>query len=100
MTFKLLSRSNTINNNNNINNIKQVFDSRVNFNFFFFQSVAAAACFFYASAVGLYVQLGLLLGLAVIGTVSFVLVEWEVKRENREKTDSASVSGSSSASDS
>lgn len=68
--------------------------------FKFTQSVAAAACFFYASAVGLYVQLGLLLGLAVIGTVSFVLVEWEVKRENREKTDSASVSGSSSASDS
>lgn len=49
--------------------------------FKFTQSVAAAACFFYASYVGLYAQLGILLVLAVLGTITYVLVEWEVKRQ-------------------
>lgn len=53
--------------------------------FKFTQSIAAAACFFYASHVGLYIQLGVLLVLAIVGTISFVMVEWSVKRENRER---------------
>lgn len=48
---------------------------------FLFQSVAAAACFFYASHVGLYAQLGILLFLSIAGTISFVAVEWAVKKE-------------------
>lgn len=48
---------------------------------FFSQSIAAAICFFYAEHVGLYIQLGILLVLAIIGTISFVKVEWEVKKE-------------------
>lgn len=49
--------------------------------FKFTQSIASAASFFYATYVGLYIQLGILLVLAVLGTVTYVLVEWEVKRQ-------------------
>ncbi|XP_031346083.1 UNC93-like protein MFSD11 isoform X1 [Photinus pyralis] len=50
--------------------------------FKFTQSVAAAICFFYASALGLHAQLGILLFLSIIGTVTFVYVEWA---ENKKK---------------
>lgn len=58
--------------------------------------MAAAACFFYASSVGLYVQLGILLVLAIIGTVSFVAVEWDVKKEAKMVVDADTVSEASS----
>jgi hypothetical protein len=41
-----------------------------------FQSVAAAACFFYSSHIGLHAQLGILVLLATFGTISFCFVEW------------------------
>lgn len=65
--------------------------------FKFIQSVAAAACFFYASHIGLYIQLGVLLFLAVIGTICFVCVEWSVKKEINSKVE---IAGDSSISDS
>ncbi|KAK9693022.1 Ion channel regulatory protein UNC-93 [Popillia japonica] len=60
----------------------------------FTQSVAAAACFFYSSYIGLYIQLGILLALAVFGTISFVLVEWSVKNEKSNSETSISSSTS------
>ncbi|KRT85162.1 membrane transporter, partial [Oryctes borbonicus] len=62
--------------------------------FKFTQSVAAAACFFYSSHIGLYIQLGILLGLAVFGTICFVLVEWSVKQNK--SNSQASISSSTS----
>ncbi|KAF2897951.1 hypothetical protein ILUMI_08226 [Ignelater luminosus] len=58
--------------------------------FKFVQSVAAAACFFYASHTGLYIQLGILILLAVLGTVTFVAVEWSVKRQKKNDSDEES----------
>ncbi|KAF5273713.1 hypothetical protein FQA39_LY07403 [Lamprigera yunnana] len=56
--------------------------------FKFTQSVAAAICFFYASSIGLYAQLGILLCLSVSGTGTFVYVEWgEKRRKRKEETD-------------
>lgn len=68
--------------------------------FKFTQSVAAAACFFYASHVGLYIQLGILLLLAVVGTATFVSVEWEVKRQKAADSDEESNDNSDDCSDS
>ncbi|GLV35039.1 uncharacterized protein CBL_09520 [Carabus blaptoides fortunei] len=51
--------------------------------FKFTQSVAAAICFFYATSVGLYIQLGILVVLATLGTITFCLVEYFAK--NTEK---------------
>jgi hypothetical protein len=41
-----------------------------------FQSVAAAASFFYSSHIALHAQLGILVLLATFGTISFCVVEW------------------------
>ena len=49
--------------------------------FKFFQSIACAAALFYASVANLYIQLCILAVIASLGTVTFVLVEWNVKRE-------------------
>ncbi|XP_053678042.1 UNC93-like protein MFSD11 [Anopheles nili] len=49
--------------------------------FKFTQSVAAAASFVYSSYCGLHVQLLILVVLGIVGTVSFCLVEFGVKRE-------------------
>lgn len=73
--------------------------------FKFIQSVAAAICFFYASHVGLYIQLGILLFLDVVGTATFVSVEWSVKRQkandsDEESNDNHSDNCSDSANDS
>jgi len=46
-----------------------------------FQSIACACALFYSSAADLYVQLIILAITASIGTVTFVLVEWQAKRE-------------------
>ncbi|KAK4876681.1 hypothetical protein RN001_009187 [Aquatica leii] len=53
--------------------------------FKFIQSVAAAICFFYASHVGLYAQLGILLFLSVFGTGTFVFVEWGERKKKRKE---------------
>jgi hypothetical protein len=45
----------------------------------FFQSVAAAASFFYSSHIALHAQLGILVLLATLGTVSFCFVEWAAR---------------------
>ncbi|XP_022911255.1 UNC93-like protein MFSD11 isoform X2 [Onthophagus taurus] len=73
------------------------FDSASAFAIFkFTQSIGAAAGFFYSSYIGLYIQLGILLAMAVFGTVTFVLVEWSVRRR---KVGDADTHISSSASD-
>ncbi|KAF5294936.1 hypothetical protein FQR65_LT10649 [Abscondita terminalis] len=54
--------------------------------FKFIQSVAAAICFFYASHIGLYAQLGILLFLSIFGTSAYVYIEWGEKKKKR-KTD-------------
>lgn len=51
--------------------------------------MSSAICFFYASLVGLYIQLGILLVLATAGTVTFVIVEWAVKKEKKEEASAA-----------
>lgn len=57
--------------------------------FKFVQSVAAAIIFFYSSQkVPLYIHLGILVGLAVFGTASYVVVEWKVRRQTRVETSS------------
>ncbi|CAG9771130.1 unnamed protein product [Ceutorhynchus assimilis] len=48
--------------------------------FKFTQSVAAAISFVYASSLVLYGQLGILVGFAILGTGSFVWVEWRAKK--------------------
>ncbi|KAK7791075.1 hypothetical protein R5R35_000500 [Gryllus longicercus] len=53
--------------------------------FKFTQSLAAAACFFYSSHLGLYAQLGILVVLSIIGTISFCFVEWKAKEANAMK---------------
>lgn len=55
----------------------------------FFQSVAAAISFFYASHLGLFIQLAILLVLATIGTVAFVAVEWKTKKGLKDDDDSS-----------
>lgn len=45
------------------------------------QSVAAAASFVYSSYCGLHVQLLILVVLGIIGTITFCVVEFAVKRE-------------------
>jgi hypothetical protein len=62
----------------------------------FFQSVAAAICFGYSTALVLYGQLGILLVLSICGTASFVLVEWKAKKQALVKGvhDNASSEGS------
>jgi len=62
--------------------------------FKFTQSVAAAICFAYASDLVLYGQLGLLVVFAILGTVTFVWVEWRAKRVVTAADSSPSVSGS------
>jgi hypothetical protein len=66
------------------------------YNVFFFQSVAAAICFGYSTALVLYGQLGILLVLSICGTASFVLVEWKAKKQALAKGvhDNASSEGS------
>ncbi|KAH9389893.1 DUF895 domain membrane protein [Tyrophagus putrescentiae] len=49
--------------------------------FKFFQSIACACALFYSAAADLYVQLCILAVTASIGTVTFVLVEWQTKRD-------------------
>ncbi|XP_063925511.1 UNC93-like protein MFSD11 isoform X2 [Zophobas morio] len=49
--------------------------------FKFTQSVAAAICFGYSTALILYGQLAILLVFAILGTASFVIVEWKVKKQ-------------------
>jgi hypothetical protein len=44
-----------------------------------FQSVAAAASFFYSSHIALHAQLGILVLLATFGTISFCFVEWAAR---------------------
>ncbi|XP_063234386.1 UNC93-like protein MFSD11 isoform X2 [Bacillus rossius redtenbacheri] len=51
--------------------------------FKFTQSVAAAASFFYSSHLGLHAQLGILIALATLGTVSFCWVEWAARAKRR-----------------
>lgn len=55
--------------------------------FKFIQSAAAAICFFYSTALNLYIQLGILIVLLILGTITFVKVEWEVRKERGQKTD-------------
>jgi hypothetical protein len=64
--------------------------------FKFTQSVAAAICFGYSTALVLYGQLGILLVLSICGTASFVLVEWKAKKQALVKGvhDNASSEGS------
>ncbi|XP_030750879.1 UNC93-like protein MFSD11 [Sitophilus oryzae] len=57
--------------------------------FKFTQSVAAAISFAYASYLNLYGQLGILLVSSILGTITFVWVEW---RGRRAAVDSASTS--------
>ncbi|XP_060535098.1 UNC93-like protein MFSD11 isoform X2 [Cylas formicarius] len=64
--------------------------------FKFTQSVAAAASFFYASELVLYGQIGILVIFAVLGTASFVWVEWRAKREVVDAASTPSVSECSS----
>lgn len=52
---------------------------------FCFQSVATAISFFYASALGLQVQLGILFATATFGTLTFVMTEWQAKKEAARK---------------
>ncbi|KAF7270621.1 hypothetical protein GWI33_016417 [Rhynchophorus ferrugineus] len=60
--------------------------------FKFTQSVAAAVCFSYASYLNLYGQLGILIVSAILGTITFVLVEWQTKRLLVEAASNVSVS--------
>lgn len=53
-------------------------------------------CFFYASHVGLYIQLGILLVAGILGTITFVMVEWALKKEARLEADVDTVSEVSS----
>ncbi|CAH1389670.1 unnamed protein product [Nezara viridula] len=46
------------------------------------ESIAAAAAFFYSNALGLYIQLGILIATAVLGTVTFCLTERIVRRKD------------------
>ncbi|KAL1517341.1 hypothetical protein ABEB36_001116 [Hypothenemus hampei] len=48
--------------------------------FKFTQSLAAAISLAYASKLVLYGQLSILLGFAIVGTITFVIVEWRQKR--------------------
>ncbi|XP_014290240.1 UNC93-like protein MFSD11 isoform X2 [Halyomorpha halys] len=50
--------------------------------FKFTQSIAAAAAFFYSNAIGLYIQLGILIATAVLGTVTFCWTERIVRRKD------------------
>ncbi|XP_066996163.1 UNC93-like protein MFSD11 [Anabrus simplex] len=52
--------------------------------FKFTQSVAAAASFFYSSAIGLYAQLGILVVLATASIITFCLVEWQSRAKKTE----------------
>lgn len=49
--------------------------------FKFTQSVAAAVSFLYSSHIGLYLQLGILVIFLVLGTISFCLVEFTLRRQ-------------------
>lgn len=62
------------------------------FLFYPFQSVSAAASFFYSTVLGLYVQLGILVVTGTLGTISFCLVEWA---QRYKKSESQSNSESS-----
>jgi len=53
--------------------------------------VGAAVSFAYASSFVLYAQLGILLVFGILGTVTFVWVEWRHKT-NAEVTDTSTVS--------
>ncbi|CAD6993703.1 unnamed protein product [Ceratitis capitata] len=61
--------------------------------FKFTQSTAAAISFFYSSHLGLRAQLGILVVFGTLGTACFCIVEWAVKRRQRESPeDSRTVS--------
>lgn len=49
--------------------------------FILLQSIAAAISFVYSSHLGLHAQMAILLVFGVIGTVSFCLVEWSLKKK-------------------
>lgn len=66
--------------------------------FKFVQSVAAAASFFYSKSCLLHAHLGILIGLATIGTVTFCFVEWMHKSKQRRQSAASSESTSSSES--
>ncbi|KAJ8983849.1 hypothetical protein NQ317_016454 [Molorchus minor] len=51
--------------------------------FKFTQSVGAALSFVYAESLVLYGQLGMLIVFAILGSLSFVWVEWSVKAEKK-----------------
>lgn len=55
--------------------------------FKFTQSLAAAASFVYSSHVGLNVQMVILTGFGVVGTVCFCVIEWAHRRREAEGTE-------------
>ncbi|ENN73610.1 UNC93-like protein MFSD11 [Dendroctonus ponderosae] len=59
--------------------------------FKFTQSVAAAISFVYASNLGLYGQIAILVVFSILGTTAFVWVEWRERRQAR-ASDTPSVS--------
>lgn len=63
---------------------------------YFFQSVGAAASFYYGKIATLQIHLGILLILSLVGTGTFCLVEWmhRVKEKNKSEISSDSVSTS------
>ena len=50
--------------------------------FKFFQSIACACAFFYTPYFNLYIQLAILAIFASMGTLSFVIVEWKLRKQN------------------
>ncbi|XP_015511417.1 UNC93-like protein MFSD11 [Neodiprion lecontei] len=53
--------------------------------FKFTQSVAAAISFSYSSHIGLYIQLGILVCFLVLGTLTFCIVEFALRRQKKEQ---------------
>lgn len=65
----------------NINGVGIKFNQNFPFVFFFLlQSIAAAISFVYSSHMGLHSQMIILLVFAIMGTISFCMVEWSFKR--------------------
>jgi len=62
--------------------------------FKFTQSIAAALAFVYSQYIGLYYQLLILVITAVLGTVTYCMAEWRVRKYK--KDDEATYSGSTS----
>lgn len=54
--------------------------------YLFFQSVAVTLSFFYSNYFGLYLHLGILIVVGILGTIAFVIVDLKQNTDNNKNT--------------